>query len=193
MTKEVTKEHFDTLLRWLDPNPEIAGQKFEKIRASLIQVFLVRGCCDAEELTDETIDRVAQKSPRLIESYVGQPVLYFYGVAHRVYLEWLRKEKKKKELLVFNSYQSNGIESKEDDDDDLAFTCLESCLENLTVVQRKLVLDYYREEAGYAKIEYRKVLSAKLGITVNALHIKIFRIRASLEKCVTNCVVAKSN
>lgn len=191
MTKEVTKEHFDTLLKWLDPNREIAGQKFEKIRACLIQVFLVRGCSEPEELTDETIDRVAQKSLRLIDSYTGEPVLYFYGVAHRVYLEWLRKEKKKKELLLFNPNRSSGIESKEDDDD-LAFACLEGCLENLPVVQRKLVLEYYRGD-GCAKIEYRKELSAKLGVTVNALHIKIFRIRASLEKCVTNCVVAKSN
>ncbi|HEY0047746.1 MAG TPA: hypothetical protein VGB68_00565, partial [Pyrinomonadaceae bacterium] len=63
MDKEnvINQENFDVLLNWLDRNREIAGQKYEKIRRRLIRIFLGRGCFEAEELADETINRVTRK------------------------------------------------------------------------------------------------------------------------------------
>ena len=57
----LTKEAFDSLLSWLDPDREWAGEKYEVIRARLIKVFAYRGCHTPEELADETINRVAKK------------------------------------------------------------------------------------------------------------------------------------
>ena len=57
----LTKEAFDALLGWLDPNREVAGQKYEVIRRRLITIFSCRGCAEAEDLADETINRVASK------------------------------------------------------------------------------------------------------------------------------------
>jgi hypothetical protein len=45
----------------------------------------------AEELADEVINRVSKKLPQIVDIYVGDPALYFYGVARKVHREYLRK------------------------------------------------------------------------------------------------------
>ena len=57
----LTKESFDTLLAWLDANPDAAARKYEQIRTRLIKIFVCRGCLESEDLADETIDRVARR------------------------------------------------------------------------------------------------------------------------------------
>lgn len=79
-----TQESFDKLLAWLHPDREQAGQRYEDIRRKLIKLFLSRGCNQPEELTDETINRVAQKIDKILEEYVGDPEYYFFAVARRV-------------------------------------------------------------------------------------------------------------
>jgi hypothetical protein len=61
MTKAnaLNSEKFNMLLQWLGPTPESAGEKYEQIRRGLIQIFLWHGATDAEDLADETINRVA--------------------------------------------------------------------------------------------------------------------------------------
>ena len=56
----LTQEDFDRLLRWLDANLEAAGKEYEAIRQRLIKIFARRGCSEAEDLADETINRVTE-------------------------------------------------------------------------------------------------------------------------------------
>src|SRR5687767_11901471 len=86
------QEDFDKLLAWLHRDREQAGQKYEAIRESLIKIFSWRGYDDAEDLADEVINRVAAKTQWLAENYVGDPALYFYGVAKKILLERERRE-----------------------------------------------------------------------------------------------------
>jgi len=72
----LTQEAFDNLLAWLDPDRERAGQKYEDIRFKLIRNFARRGCSIAEDLTDETINRVSRKALEIAQAYVGDPALY---------------------------------------------------------------------------------------------------------------------
>jgi len=183
MAKEniLTQENFDVLLLWLDKNREAAGQKYEKIRERLVRVFVGRGCFEAEDLADETITRVANILPRLIDNYKGEQAYYFYGVADKVHLEWLRKEKKKRNLELPDD------EPEEDPELEAEYDCLEKCLEKLPAPLRELIVEYYRKEKR-AKIEYRRKLAEKLSITMGALQIKTCRIRAGLLKCVRECV-----
>ena len=78
---DLTQENFDQLLAWLDPNREQAGRRYEDIRRKLVKIFVSRGCIIAEELADETINRVAMKVHEIVDTYTGDPALYFYGVA----------------------------------------------------------------------------------------------------------------
>src|SRR5215216_2251273 len=67
----LTSEEFDDLLSWLDPNRERAGSRYEEIRAGLIKRFRWRGCSDAEDLADKTINRVVKKLPEIRATYKG--------------------------------------------------------------------------------------------------------------------------
>jgi RNA polymerase sigma factor (sigma-70 family) len=186
----VTQESFDVLLAWLDQTSrEAAGIRYEKIRQRLIRIFLGRGCFEAEDLADETINRVVLKLPQIAENYTGEPVLYFYGVAHKIHLEWLRKQKRIKQVPFEET--KNSIQEIESETGDAAaaaeYECLETCLKTLSEDHRRLIVKYYRKEKS-AKIENRKGLAEELKISVNALQIKASRIRANLKECVQNCV-----
>ncbi|HET9532865.1 MAG TPA: hypothetical protein VFQ92_21095, partial [Blastocatellia bacterium] len=59
-------------------------------------------------------------------------------------------------------------------------------LQRLSPDNRELILQYYDKEKG-AKIESRKQLAERLGISVNTLRMRALRIREYLQRCVENC------
>lgn len=172
----LTQESFDALLNWLDPRREEAGVKYEEIRLRLIKIFTCRGCLEPEDLADETINRVSKKLADIQSSYVGDPTRYFYGVANKVHMEYLRRKPPPVLPIPENS-----------DELDKEYECLEKCIEQLRPDHRGLVLEYYQEEKR-TKIDSRKKLAEQLGIALNALRIRAHRIRGSLYECVRNCV-----
>lgn len=173
----LTKESFDALLSWLDSNPESAAAKYEVIRCRLIKIFVCRGCPDAEDLADDTIDRVTRKLDEIRATYTGEPLRYFYGVANKVHLEYLRRK----------PAPPPPPPSSDNEEIEREYDCLERCIQKLTVDNRQLVLQYYQEDKQ-AKIRNRKLLADQLGIALNALRIRACRIRATLLDCVQKCV-----
>lgn len=173
----LTQEAFDSLLAFLGPTPEEAGRRYEEIRRRLIKIFACRGCRTPEELVDESIDRVARKAAELAPTYEGDPALFFYGVARRVYLESVKKKPMAAPPPVPDSIEEHQRE----------LDCLDECMESLPPAQSAFIRDYYREDKS-AKIEDRKALAERMGIGINALRIRAHRIRAELEKCVTACL-----
>jgi DNA-directed RNA polymerase specialized sigma24 family protein len=173
----LTQESFDALLNWLDPRREEAGAKYENIRLRLIKIFTCRGCLEPEDLADETINRVSKKLPDIQDSYEGDPTRYFYGVANKVHLEYVRRK------------PPPPIPPVPDNTDEIEkeYECLEKCIEKLRPEHRGLVLDYYQEEKR-TRIDHRKKLADQLGIALNALRIRAHRVRLSLYECVQNCV-----
>src|SRR5215210_6049422 len=169
---------FDSLLTWLDADREQAGEKYEHIRRRLIKIFTCRGCPDAEELADETINRVTLRVLEVAKDYSGDPALYFYGVAQKVYLESLRKRPPTSLPPPPVAAETEEIERE--------YECLERCMEQLSESNRQLVLEYYQNDKR-AKIEHRKELAERLGIAQNALRIRAHRIRATLQQCVERC------
>jgi DNA-directed RNA polymerase specialized sigma24 family protein len=187
MSKEnaLNKEAFDSLLHWLDRDREIAGQKYEKIRLRLIQIFTHRGCFQAEDLADETINRVVFKLPEIVGEYSGEPAHYFHGVANFVHLEWLRKQKIIEHVEIEKVRDDSFREKKEK-----SFSCLEKCLGELSAAQRGLIVDYYQKEKG-EKIEHRKNLARALGVNLNVLQVRAHRIRQTLYDCIKKCAAEK--
>jgi DNA-directed RNA polymerase specialized sigma24 family protein len=182
----LTQDAFDSLLDWLDADRDRAGRKYESIRLRLIKIFTCRGCHQAEELADETINRVVARVVELASGYEGDPALYFYGVSQKVHLEYLRKVHTQPiNLAAESSQNSQTIDLTSDIEPE--YECLERCLEQLPPDNRDLVLRYYQQERK-AKIEHRKSLATELGIAVNALRIRAHRIRLVLQRCVRNCI-----
>ena len=179
MKKEwvLTQEAFDALLDWLDPNRDAAAQKYETVRCRLIKIFACRGCLEAEDLADETINRVTSKLPEIQATYAGEPARYFYGVANKIHLEYTRRKPVPPLPEPKTDCEQAELES----------ACLDRCVAKLSPEHRALVLSYYQEEK-HAKIEHRKLLAQKLGIAANALRIRAHRIRMVLEECVKECL-----
>lgn len=173
----LTPAAFDSFLSWLDADRDQAGKKYNAIQARLIKFFTCRGCIDAEEHADDTINRVIRKVPEIAEGYVGDPALYFYAVARKVFLEIIKK--RPPVALPPPIVKQEDIEQE--------FECLDRCMLQLTDRNRELVLDYYQNEKR-AKIEHRKALAEKFGIAQNALRIRAHRIRVILEQCMRGCL-----
>jgi DNA-directed RNA polymerase specialized sigma24 family protein len=183
-SREISQQNFKNLLIRLDQDQDAAAQKYEKIRFRLIKIFTARGCPIADELADETIDRVTEKIDQLKETYEGDRALYFYAVGKNVLSEYFRKPVA--EELSPTLAQDDG---QEEDSDRLK--CLRTCLQTLTNDQSLLILSYYEKEKN-AKIEQRKVLAERLGVSSEVLRIKIFRLKSSLQKCVERCLEKKT-
>ena len=180
---DLNQEAFDELLAWLNPDRESAARKYEDIRERLIRIFLHRGCPSAEDLADKTINKVARKVHEIKVYYVGDPALYFCGVARNVYAEY---SKVPVELPVIPEILA--APPPEDlDESEAQHKCLERCLQRMAPADQELLLDYYCEERG-AKIEQHKEMAQRRGMTVNALRIMIFRLRAHFKKCMQNCL-----
>lgn len=178
---DISQDSFEELLDWLDTDREQAGRKYESIRSRLINIFYARGCHTAEELADETIDRVARKVKTLHESYRGKPAVYFYAVAKKILLEYSRQPKPA-ELPAVVVYEKSSDENVE-----IYHDCLENCLQTFLPVQREFIRKYYREEKR-AKLELRKKMEQELGISSEVLRIRAFRMRKILQKCVITCI-----
>lgn len=191
MKKEwvISQESFDTMLDWLDTDRERAGSKYEAIRLRLIKIFTCRGCQAAEELADETINRVIARIVEIANGYQGDPALYFYGVAQKVFLEDSRKSRGPQAHVPMDSptvsLSTQAVVFVEDIEPE--YRCLEQCLERLLPENRDLVVRYYQQERQ-AKIDHRKMLASELGIAVNALRLRAHRIRLTLQRCVVECL-----
>jgi DNA-directed RNA polymerase specialized sigma24 family protein len=174
---DITQDAFDKFLAWLDSDRERAGAKYEDIRLKLIKIFTCRGCQMGEDLADETINRVIRRTEEIGDTYRGDPVFYFYGVARRVHLEHVRKPPTSLPLA-----SSDSLEQKERLDQ-----CLDLCMKALAPENRNLVLEYYNQDRP-AKIVHRKTLAEQLGISGTALRLRVHRIRAALQTCVETCL-----
>lgn len=175
-----TQESFEALLSWLEPGDrEAAGRAYETIRAGLIKVVIARGFSNAEDLADETINRVTNRLPDIRDTYEGPPAKYFYGVLRNV----LREPNPYREVVV----DELPVRLVDEEKTSQAYDCLISCLGVLPAKKSELVLDYYTHH-GRDKIDSHVKLASELGISENALRIRVYYIRRNLEKCVHECM-----
>jgi RNA polymerase sigma factor (sigma-70 family) len=174
---DFSQDDFDALLAWLDSDREQAAIKYEEIRRRLIKMFSRRAVVEAEDLADETINRVISRLNEIKKEFTGDPARYFFGVANKVYLEYMRRKPPQPPPPPPND--SHQVE--------LEYHCLEHCIESLSEENRYLLRKYYGAE-GRSKVEQRKQLAEELGIAPNALRIRAYRIRLELQECVEKCI-----
>ncbi|HYX29371.1 MAG TPA: hypothetical protein VE863_12475 [Pyrinomonadaceae bacterium] len=175
--KELGREDFDRLLSWLDADRERAGQLYEKIRRRLVMILAARGCPLADELADETIDRVARRVVDIQPTYVGDKAIYFLGVMNNVHHEFLRRPATPRLTPV-------DIDSHEREQ---VHVCLDKCLDKLAPYSRRLIERYYAADKK-AKIDLRKLIARELGLRPATLRIRALRIREKLQTCIEACV-----
>jgi len=178
---EPGREALERLLELLDPDPAEAARAFVQLRHRLTRLFEWRGCRFPEDLVDETISRVARRLDEGVEIRSDDPYRYFCGVAHMVFKEVLRERRRERKLQDPASWPAPP--DPEDEHDDPRMEILQTCLEKLSKEQRGLLLDYHQGE-GRERIENRRRIAGRLDVPLNALRIRVHRIRAKLEECV---------
>lgn len=182
---ELTAPTLAKLLASLAPDPEQAGARYEVVRLTLVKFFDWQGAALAEDLADETLNRVARK---LDEGETLRDVPTFcHGVARLVLLEYRRNFVQRQ--VDIEEITPVAAPTATDEPDERR-ACLDNCLSELPVESRQLILRYYRDDRQQ-KIDARAALAAQLGIPLNALRSRAQRIRDRLEQCVKRCVVRK--
>lgn len=175
---QVTREKFASFLQWLSPDGDLAGEEYERLRFRLCTFFSQRHSTFADELADETINRVILKSA---EENIENKIAFCYGVAKNVYRESLRKERTHLDI------DDVTIAAKPPEEQSFSRECLDMCLGKLSPESRNLLLDYF-SEAKLAKIKLHRQISESLEMTQTALRMRVMRSKQKLKICVQDCM-----
>jgi DNA-directed RNA polymerase specialized sigma24 family protein len=174
------------LLAWLDDGTESHGERYLEMRRRLGSYFDRRNRPAADELADETLNRVARTLAQGGGITTRPPARYCYIIARFVLFEDLRRERRH---VKFDDTTTRVDErairaelTEEQAVREQRLDCLDRCLEQLKPEQRMLIVEYYRD-TGRQKIERRRALADRLSISMNALAIRTSRIRDTLLTC----------
>lgn len=175
VSDELTREGFEALLRFLHPDRDQAGALYVELRRRLARVFEYRGFGWREDLVDVTIARVAGRLAQGLRIQARGFFSYFRGVADKVAKEARRKERQWQKLQESPPPNPPG---QEEVDLDQRLAALESCLGHLAREQRNLFMTYHLCED---RIRGRRELARRLDLPLNALRIRVHRVRKELE------------
>jgi DNA-directed RNA polymerase specialized sigma24 family protein len=176
--KELTREKFESFLKWLSPDGDRTGEVYERLRFRLCTFFSQRRCRFSDELADETINRVIL---RISEEEIENKLAYCYGVAKNVFRESLRKERNHLDV------DEVIVAAKSPEEPGFSRECLDKCLAELSPESRNLILEYF-SEIKLAKIELHRRLAESLEMTQTALRMRVMRIKQRLKICVQECM-----
>ncbi|HKS42778.1 MAG TPA: sigma-70 family RNA polymerase sigma factor [Blastocatellia bacterium] len=187
----MTEESLNRLLACFHSDRDIAGHKLELLRQKLITFFESHRCHLPEEYADRTIYRVARKLDEGLEISTEDPSRYFLAVAGNILMEYWEEKKKYPisldDLPHWNDPFSDPTEREIEEMEKILIEqkeeYLSKCLQELSDEERELITEYYQGEAA-AKVKNRKELAEQRGMPLNALRIRVFRIRKKLEDCI---------
>ena len=161
-------------------------ETYEQTRKLLIFFFERRGCRSPAELADETFFRVVTKITH------GEEVLditkYCYGVARNVLREHWKNSKKawvelEEPLVASRASEAFDVarQHEESEQQRRRLACMEECARKLDARDRELI-------TTYCTVDDRRELAARLGLTLNALRLRVLHIRGRLKKCRDQCL-----
>ncbi len=184
---------FTRLLEWLDAGVDSRGERYVEIRRRLVAYFERRNRPAANELADETLNRIGRTLEQNRVISISPPARYCYLVAKFVMLEDIRRERRLVRLDESQAADARSVNAHDANDEfvlhEQRLESLDRCLQKLNPDQRELIVEYYRD-AGREKIERRRNLASRLGISMNALGIRAYRIRDALMSCVESTAPA---
>ena len=194
----------DRLLNWYDPDLDKARAELQRHHRSLLIFVRRRGIGDVEGVVGEIFARLVAKLaagqvPEVRSE--GERGRFLAGYARNVCWEFLKEQKSNvvslddmsgagalsKACAVEAGAQAN-LEMSELRGS--ARACFGRCMETLKPEDAEMLLEYYRGEEG-AQIAIRKGLAQRLGLTMNALALKVRERRKTLRRCVEPCLEAK--
>ena len=165
---QLDRAALDALLQMMAPDRDAAGQKYEELRRRLINLFNWERCEAPDDLADEVLNRLARKALEGVE--IPNVDRFALGIAKFVIQEDGRKRRNHQAVLrqISAEVRPGGGGSQQIED-------VEACLAALPADRREFIQRYYLED--------RNALAQALGISMNALRNRAFRIREDLFQC----------
>ena len=178
--QDFSSDQWDVFLQWLDP-ANLNDNAYEAAHRRLMFFFTGRRCPDPATLADRTLD-IAMRKFSDVPGNVS-PLSYLIGIARNIFKESLRSDQKHEIIRQhFTEQQSTQVEETE-----THHSCLEKCLTTLPVEDRQILLAYY-SQTKQAKIDIRRQLAEKEGLSMNSLRNRILRLNQRLKPCLTQCL-----
>jgi DNA-directed RNA polymerase specialized sigma24 family protein len=182
---------FDNFLLHLSADRERAAERYNKLQQSLISFFAGRGSSDPESRASETIEILCRQ---VAEGRVFEDLeKYSIGVARNVLLkERERSSSKQVSLddlqtdydLRFSSPPQPSLAEKEVNEG-LHQECMRSCVGDLPETDRLLITKY--SGAGGHDRGTREELAKEARVSLDALRVRVHRIRSALKRCLMRC------
>ena len=189
-----TQGSFQDFLHWLDQGVDSGGEKYLEMHLRLLPTLIAK-------IASQPTNWPMKRWPALRKSFREKgeitelsPAHYCYVTAKFVFLEYLRHARHGRAGL--DEFSVSGqpgsvpaaapLSLENDDDQEKLLSCLDRCLNKLSAADSELILEYYQGEK-HEKIERRRELGARLGLSANALSIRACRIRTKVEQCVKDC------
>lgn len=182
----------EALLRKLDPQRDRAAEKYEELRRKLVKFFEWSSCFPAEDLADETLDRLGNI---LLDRPIFDLEPFLWGVAKKIRQE-SRAHTERIIPIADLPDQGASLKNKVDVEaeihaarqGEMQSKCLHLCLHRMNEQNRRAFLKYHMIH-GNSK-EQREKLASGLGLTIGALRVRMNRIRSQLEKCAQRCLAS---
>jgi len=127
-----------------------------------------RGCTEAPQLADEVVLRLVQAMSKGHD--VRDVQAFAVGIAKKVHADWLEE--------VHRPLPPPPVQSAAPS---LKARCLERCLRQLSPSDRELVEAYFVDRD-------REALASRLEVSLNALRIRVCRLKRQLASCTERCL-----
>lgn len=190
-SKLEARESFDNFLLYLAADRERAAERYNKLQQSLVRFFARRDSSDPESRASETLEILCRQ---VAEGRVFEDLeKYSIGVARNVLLKEQERSHSNQvsidELqldydLRFSFHPRPSL-AEEEANESLHEDCMKSCVEKLPDADR-LLITKYSELGGHDK-GTREELAKEARVSLDALRVRVHRIRAALKKCFLRC------
>ncbi|MFN0109941.1 MAG: hypothetical protein ACKVZH_13890 [Blastocatellia bacterium] len=176
----MTEEEFERFLKWLDEDRQAAALEYEKLRRRLILYFVQRKCADAEDLADQVLDAAARQLSKQNSLFLQKPLPYIFGIARNLYRRYFNQQILSDSDVDWDRLplQSNVDQSQFKEGRN---RCLGLCLRSLKDSDRDLFLLYYLNKVD------RPILAKQFRMTINAVRLRMMRLRDQLHFCIESC------
>lgn len=177
--QEVNAHAFTALLHFLCPDdPDEASRKYLRLQQKLAGYFHLKGMSDPIRDADDAMDRAGKK---ILEGVVVPDIDRFcMGIARNIVLERLRNQKREESAFFQFLEDSQNDQS----DVDRITNLMKPCFEKLPPDDRDLLSSYCKIPAELSRAKHRRQIAEKRGTTVEALRIRVMRLRHDLADCV---------
>jgi len=180
----------DLLLRRLDPDREQAGEGYLRLQLRLTVYFEGQRCANAELLADEALNRLTRRLQQGEE--IADVSRYALGVARNLLREYYRRPEASAaplaDLLPVHEWQAQRKAEHQAQSQAAAeqrADCMRRCLAALDAESRELLRRYF---VGGNLVERRRALATEMGLSANALSLRVFRLREKLNHCGAACL-----